>query len=163
GFMAPEQAVGEVAAIDARTDLWAVAASLYQLLSGRVIHDDVGRLDALLARTATIKAAPLASIAPWVSPETCTIVDRGLALVPEARCPSADAMKLAIEAALERLPTDEVAFAETQVASGPVQASCATLPPTSATVSPLPMTRPRSATFFALTVAMMGALALGTL
>ena len=48
-FMAPEQALGRVREIDARTDLWAVGATMFSLLSGREVpHADT--VPALRAR-----------------------------------------------------------------------------------------------------------------
>jgi serine/threonine protein kinase len=38
-FMAPEQALGKSAEIDAQTDLWAVGATLFTLLSGQLVHE----------------------------------------------------------------------------------------------------------------------------
>ena len=38
-FMPPEQAMGMRDQIDARTDLWALGATLYTLLTGRHVHD----------------------------------------------------------------------------------------------------------------------------
>ena len=38
-FMAPEQALGKANEMDAQTDLWAVGAMLFTLLSGRSVHE----------------------------------------------------------------------------------------------------------------------------
>src|SRR5207248_569413 len=38
GFVAPEQALGNAPAIDARTDLFSVGALMFALLTGEVIH-----------------------------------------------------------------------------------------------------------------------------
>src|SRR5262249_26514993 len=37
-FMPPEQALGNWDAVDARTDLWAVGATLFNLLTGQLVH-----------------------------------------------------------------------------------------------------------------------------
>ena len=38
-FMAPEQAMGRWNDVDARTDLWAVGATAFTLLTGRAVHE----------------------------------------------------------------------------------------------------------------------------
>ena len=38
-FMAPEQALGRWSAVDARTDLWAIGAIAFSLISGRMVHE----------------------------------------------------------------------------------------------------------------------------
>ena len=38
-FMAPEQAMGRWNDVDARTDLWAMGATAYTLLTGLPVHD----------------------------------------------------------------------------------------------------------------------------
>ena len=57
-FMAPEQAHGKTNEIDAQTDLWAVGATLYTLLSGALVHDGDNAQQLLIA--AATKPAPLA-------------------------------------------------------------------------------------------------------
>src|SRR5262249_41528832 len=39
GFMAPEHARGRWDEVDARTDLWAVGATMFRLLAGRPVHE----------------------------------------------------------------------------------------------------------------------------
>ncbi len=38
--MPPEQALGRTDQVDARSDVWAAGATLYTLLSGKLVHDD---------------------------------------------------------------------------------------------------------------------------
>ncbi len=51
-FMAPEQALGRQREVDARTDLWALGATMFSLLSGRYVHEaESGTEVAILAAT----------------------------------------------------------------------------------------------------------------
>jgi serine/threonine-protein kinase len=90
-FMAPEQAQAVTAEIDAQTDLWAVGATLYTLLSGELVHEG-DNSSQLLIRAATTRARPLLSVAPDVEPPIAEVVDRALAFEKASRWPSADAM-----------------------------------------------------------------------
>ena len=38
-FMAPEQALAKASEVDGQTDLWAVGASMFTLLTGDFVHD----------------------------------------------------------------------------------------------------------------------------
>ncbi len=38
-FMAPEQALGQSARVDGRTDLWAVAAAMFAMITGQYVHE----------------------------------------------------------------------------------------------------------------------------
>ncbi len=57
-FMAPEQARGDWDAIDARTDLWAVAAIVFLMLTGRLVHEATS-VDAELVLAATEPSPPV--------------------------------------------------------------------------------------------------------
>jgi len=66
-FMAPEQALAEQSKIDAQTDLWAVGATLFTLLSGALVHEGENASQ-LMVRAATSKARSLATVARPASP-----------------------------------------------------------------------------------------------
>ncbi len=82
GYMAPEQARGE--AVDIRSDIYSLGASLYHLLAGRAAF--VGRtpLETVL-KGLREEPEPLASAAPQVSPAVAAIVTRCLARLPRDR------------------------------------------------------------------------------
>jgi serine/threonine-protein kinase len=96
-YMAPEQALGDVERIDARTDLWAVGATAFTLLAGRVVHDSTNSAQALV-KAAIDHAPPLASVVPEIAPDVAAIVDRALAAEPKDRWQDATAMVAAIRA-----------------------------------------------------------------
>jgi len=97
-FMAPEQAHGRTNDVDAQTDLWAVGATLYTLLSGALVHDGDNAQQLLIA--AATKPAPLLStLAPHVPGEVAKVIDRALAFEKPDRWPSALAMREALQAA----------------------------------------------------------------
>jgi serine/threonine-protein kinase len=107
-FMAPEQARARWDEVDGRTDLWAVGATMFTLLTARHVHvSDSGNEQ--LIQSATTPAPPIASIAADVPPEVAAIVDRALAFEREKRWPNALAMQEAIRHAQAILgPPDTV-------------------------------------------------------
>ena len=87
-YMAPEQAFGE-SDIDARADLWAVGAVLYECLAG-VPPTDGHNLGQILKVLASGKIVPLAARAPLVPLALAALVDDLLAIEKEARPRSAE-------------------------------------------------------------------------
>jgi len=94
-FMAYEQARGLWNEVDARTDLWAVGATMFTLLAGRCVHEGRTTQEVLLGAM-TKTALPLAQIVPAVSPAVAAVVDRALAQEKEKRWPSAKRMQAAV-------------------------------------------------------------------
>ncbi len=94
-FMSPEQALADPARIDGRTDVWAVGATLFTLLTGEYVHagDNPSQL---LVRSATERARPIASVQPDVPAAVARVVDRALAFDREDRWASAGEMREAL-------------------------------------------------------------------
>ncbi|MCC6645494.1 MAG: serine/threonine protein kinase [Polyangiaceae bacterium] len=97
-FMPPEQARGERGAVGARTDLWSTGATLFYLISGKLVHD-VPTVSALLVQVMTQRARSLATVAPGVPAPIVAVVDRALAFDPADRWASAEEMRQALRAA----------------------------------------------------------------
>jgi len=98
GYMAPEQARGLWAEVDGRTDLWAVGATLFTLLTGESVH--TGRTANEVLLSAMTKQAPgLATVLPGVAPAVAAVVDRALAHGREQRWNSASEMQEAVRRA----------------------------------------------------------------
>ncbi|WP_394844445.1 serine/threonine protein kinase [Pendulispora brunnea] len=98
-FMPPEQARGRWGEVDVRTDLWAVGATLWALLSGqRPRRAETANEELLLAMTEPLP--PIGSVAPHVSLEACKLVDRAVAFDMSARWPNARTMQQALRLAL---------------------------------------------------------------
>jgi serine/threonine-protein kinase len=98
-FMAPEQALAKRDEIDAQTDVWAAAATLFTLLSGEFVHSG-DNAPQLLVAAATKPARQLVSVAPDVPRAIADVVDRGLAFWKPARYATALAMREALDDAL---------------------------------------------------------------
>jgi len=99
-FMPPEQARGRWDLVDARTDVWAVGATMYALLTGdRPRHGATTTQEELLLAM-TQPLPPLASVLPDIAPEVAAIVDRAVAYDREARWPDAMAMRQALSTLL---------------------------------------------------------------
>ena len=97
-FMAPEQALAKSSDIDGRTDLWAVGATMYTLLTGQYVHE--GENGAQVAiKAATTPARPLASLWPEVPKPLAELVDRALAFGKDDRWSSAAEMRDTVRAA----------------------------------------------------------------
>jgi hypothetical protein len=105
-YMAPEQLRGRVP--DGRSDIFAVAVSLYEALAG-VNPFQADELAAVLYRVVHEPPAPLAGRDPRVSARLAAAVERALAKTPTERFASAgelgQALASAIAAPTERLPT----------------------------------------------------------
>jgi serine/threonine-protein kinase len=91
-FMAPEQALGRVADVDARTDIWAVGSTLFALATGRSVHEAPTAQETLIW-AATKPAPSFASVFGSAPPELAAVVDRALAFDREQRWPAAAAMR----------------------------------------------------------------------
>jgi serine/threonine protein kinase len=91
-FMAPEQARGLVVEIDEQTDVWAVGATMFKLLSGAFVHEGKSPHETLL-RAATKPARSLGAVAPDVPRPIVELVDRALLTDKAQRWPSASAMR----------------------------------------------------------------------
>jgi serine/threonine-protein kinase len=97
-FMPPEQALGNWDHVDARTDLWAIGASMFTLLTGRIVHE-AENVNKLLLAAMTKPARPVASVEPTVPPAVASIVDRALAFERDQRWPDAATMRDAVRSA----------------------------------------------------------------
>jgi serine/threonine-protein kinase len=103
-FMAPEQAKGKP--LDARADLYSVGATLFTLLSGRLVHE-ADNAQELMIKAATEPAPKLSSVAPHLPASLEEIVNRALAFNIADRWQSAVLMKLAVAHAVEELTGGE--------------------------------------------------------
>ncbi|WP_437332473.1 serine/threonine-protein kinase [Sorangium sp. So ce394] len=97
-FMPPEQARGQWDRVDPRTDLWAVASTMFQLLSGRYVHE-AETLPLLLLAAMTQPAPPVGSVLPTLPPPIAAVMDAALAFDPDRRWPNARAMQRALRQA----------------------------------------------------------------
>jgi serine/threonine-protein kinase len=94
-FMPPEQARGRLEQLDGRTDLWALGATMFYLLTGRDVHEAETVAEELLA--AMTKHAPsLREVAPELPTPLMELVDRALAYERSDRWASARDMQLAV-------------------------------------------------------------------
>ena len=97
-FMPPEQALGRTEEVDALSDLWAVGATLFALLSGRIVHDAKTHMEVVIA-AATAQAKSLGAVAPDAPKSLVEVVDRALSFDKGDRWPSARAMQQALRSA----------------------------------------------------------------
>jgi len=109
-FMAPEQALAHWEDVDGRTDIWAVGATMFMLLSGQHVHEAQSSQEQLIL-SATAPARSLASVAPGVPRPVVAIVDRALAFDRSGRWPDAGAMQAAVRAVLDALAGSEPVIA----------------------------------------------------
>jgi eukaryotic-like serine/threonine-protein kinase len=97
-FMAPEQARGQSKEVDGQTDVWAVGATVFALLSGHLVHE-ADSATMLLLKVATTPARSLTRVAKDVPEPIAALVDKALAFEKASRWESAAAMRDALEEA----------------------------------------------------------------
>jgi hypothetical protein len=89
GFMSPEQARGEE--LGTRGDVYALGATLYQLLAGQPPHHGTSVTE-VIDRTARQAVRPLAEVASGAPPELVAIAEQALAFDARERYPDAGAL-----------------------------------------------------------------------
>jgi eukaryotic-like serine/threonine-protein kinase len=85
-YMAPEQAMGRNNEVDGRTDLFAFAAILYEMLSGQVPFAGTSIAE-IVYRVVNEPPPPLATLCPQLPPQAAAAVERALAKSPQDRQP----------------------------------------------------------------------------
>ncbi len=91
GFMAPEQAMGRTQLISARTDIYALGATLFALVCGDFVHAAENPQE-LMVLVATQPARSLATLAPHMAKDVIALIDKSTNNVPDDRWASAEAM-----------------------------------------------------------------------
>jgi serine/threonine protein kinase/class 3 adenylate cyclase len=102
-YMAPEQCTGR-GTVDARTDVYALGATLFHLLAGRPPFDGPTTL-AVIAMHCNDTPPGLQKLNPAISDGACQIVEKCLAKSPEARYVNAGALLADLERVLRGEPT----------------------------------------------------------
>lgn len=117
-FMAPEQALGRLEEVDQRTDLWAVGATLFTLLTGRYVHE-ADTINEQLILAATNDAPSVAQFCPSLPMPVVRLVDRALAFKKSERWDNARAMQGGLREAQESLElTGPLSLPRPSVAGG---------------------------------------------
>ncbi len=101
-YMSPEQAMGKSDQLDGRSDLFAVGATLYSILSGKRLHHGKSDNEAYIL-AATQPAPSLARRAPGLPVEVIALVDRALQWDRRKRFRTAEDMRDACRQVLEAL------------------------------------------------------------
>ena len=107
GFMSPEQAIGNRPQIDAQTDIWAVGATLFTLISGEPVHAGESAAEMLVA-AANFPPRSLATVTSGLNPRLVSVVDRAVAFEKSARWPNARSMQFALREAGGKQATGQV-------------------------------------------------------
>jgi len=108
-YLSPEH-VRSREVVDARSDLFAVGAMLYEALAGRPVFEEDEAAYLVLRAIIEDEIPPLTRVAPGVPDELSAIVMRALAQDPADRFPSAAAFRGALEAFEARVPALEPVF-----------------------------------------------------
>ncbi len=95
-YMAPEQ-VSDAKQVEAVSDIWGLAVTLYELLCGVQPFGEWTELADVWLAIATVDPVLIQEHAPWVDPGLATVVHGAMLRDAEARCPSADELHGALE------------------------------------------------------------------
>jgi len=95
-FMAPEQARGDIASVDQRTDIYALSAMLYEILTGQTPYsaDDPEEMMHAVQFDSLVPPSELVAEIPLALDEICC---KGLAKNPDERFQSAGELSSAVE------------------------------------------------------------------
>jgi serine/threonine-protein kinase len=99
-FMPPEQARGRWDEVDGRSDLWAVGATMFTLLTGHYVHEAETTNEALVMAVVAV-ARSLGEFDSTIDSSVVAMVDKALSYERSARFQTARDMQLAGRAAYE--------------------------------------------------------------
>jgi serine/threonine-protein kinase len=158
-FMAPEQVIGKPSDIDTRVDLWATGATIFNLVSGQMVHEaDTGPM--LMVKLATQPPRALHDVAPDAPPSIAAAVDRALAFDKNQRWQTAGEMEAALRAACVESFRDfntRAILAQLVASAKPQGVRPATSPSAAGAPAPAPFGTPAPVAFGAQTPAPYGA------
>ncbi len=104
-YMSPEQAFGKHDLIDGRTDIFALGAILYEMLTGQPAFSGAS-IPEVLFKVAYEPALPLAERVPGTPPNVVAVIERAMAKKPEERFATVDELVQALTGvALITLPS----------------------------------------------------------
>jgi len=108
-YMSPEQARGED--VDQRTDIWALGAVLYEMLTGRPPFRGANE-QAVLYAILNSSPRPALELNESVPPEVDLVLKKALAKNPSRRHASADEMRTELEKARAEIPAIQADIAQ---------------------------------------------------
>jgi serine/threonine-protein kinase len=109
-FMAPEQARGRWEEVDGQTDLWALGATLFTLLTGEYVHEGQ-TINETLALACTQPARLIRSLRPDLPERAASLIDRALAYAKTERFSDARAMQAEVRLVYVALVGKELSLA----------------------------------------------------
>ena len=84
-YIAPEQARADNQNLDARSDMWSIAATMFRALSGETVHPSTGPVIDRLMAVARKPPRSIASVVPHLPRQVIELFDLALAFDPENR------------------------------------------------------------------------------
>ncbi len=135
-FMPPEQARGRWEEVDAQSDLWAVGATMFTLLSGQFVHL-ASTVNEALVQAVTQPARSLGTVRPDLPSAVVGFIDRALAYDKDARWADALTMQNALREAYAALESDWDERTVLADAAAALPHSQLTAPPTAANTTAL--------------------------
>jgi eukaryotic-like serine/threonine-protein kinase len=109
-FMAPEQARGRWEQVDGQTDLWALGATMFTLLTGEYVHEGQ-TVNETLALAVTQPARSIKTLRPDLPEAAAALVDRALAFGKAQRFADARAMQAQVRLVYAALSGQDVSHA----------------------------------------------------